>query len=242
MLFQDTGKETSDDKKDDSSADKKKDVDKTSATDKSKDTFKADNTSKKNTAGTSSSVKKVTVGKGVISTVKATSFNRIKITWKKASNAGKYQIFAKAGKGKYKKIATVAGTSYIHKKLKTGTKYSYYIRPFTTVNKKTVYGVKSKVKSATPVLGKVSSLKVKAKAKKKALVTFKKVSGANGYKISYRLGKKGKWKTVSAKKGSVTLKKLKSRKTVYVRVAVYRTVSGKKVFGKYSNIKSVKVK
>ena len=55
--------------------------------------------------------------------------NSITVVWKKMNGAGSYTIFAnKCGKGnKYKKIKTVTGTKYVHKKLKKGTYYKFII-------------------------------------------------------------------------------------------------------------------
>ena len=49
-------------------------------------------------------------------------------------------------------------------------------------------------------------------------------------------------KTVTAGKnaGSKKVKKLKSRKTYYMKIRAYKSVNGKKLFGKWSNKKTVK--
>lgn len=82
---------------------------------------------------------------------------------------------------------------------------------------------------------------------KKLKVTWKKVTGASGYQIVIATNKKftsGK-KTITVKNGkttSKTISKLKKKKTYYVKVRVYKTLNGKKVCGKYSNIKKVTIK
>ena len=74
---------------------------------------------------------------------------------------------------------------------------------------------------------KIIKLTVKSKAKKKITVTWKKVSKANGYQIQVSTNKKFKkskiilTKTTSKKK--ITIKKLKSKKTYFVRVRAYAT-------------------
>lgn len=85
--------------------------------------------------------------------------------------------------------------------------------------------------------------KVKAKAgKKKATVTYGKTTGVTTYKVYYKLKKKGaKYKlakTTTSRK--VTIKKLKSKKTYYVKVRAYKNINGTNVYTKYS--KTVKVK
>ena len=80
---------------------------------------------------------------------------------------------------------------------------------------------------------------------KKATVTWKKVSGANGYQVTYSLKKnfkKAKSVTVAATKAKVTLKKLKKGKTYYVKVRAFKVVEGNKYYGAYSKKLKVKVK
>lgn len=73
---------------------------------------------------------------------------------------------------------------------------------------------------------------------------YKKVSGAEGYEISYSTDKKFKKSVMkkTTKKTSFALTKLKKGKTYYVRVRAYKTDStGKKVYGTYTPAKKVKV-
>lgn len=84
-------------------------------------------------------------------------------------------------------------------------------------------------------------------AKKKIIVKWKKQDKKiKGYQIQYSTDKKFiakvKTKTVSKKKTSITLKKLKSKKTYYVRVRTYQNASGGKCYSAWSAKKKVKVK
>ncbi|MBR4759222.1 MAG: fibronectin type III domain-containing protein, partial [Lachnospiraceae bacterium] len=83
-------------------------------------------------------------------------------------------------------------------------------------------------------------------SKKKAIaLKWKKISGAKGYEIQYSTKKnfKKNSKTKTTKKVKYTIKSLKKKKTYYVRVRAYKTdVAGKKVYGKWSKVKKVKVK
>ena len=86
---------------------------------------------------------------------------------------------------------------------------------------------------------------VKSSAKKTAAVKWKKVSGMSGYDVEYATDKnftKNLKKTDAKKKTSVTLKKLKSKKTYYVRLCGYKNIDGVKVHSAYGKVKSVKVK
>ena len=93
--------------------------------------------------------------------------------------------------------------------------------------------------------GQVKGLKLKA-GKKKVTVTYKKVSGATSYRVTYSTSKKfKKAKTVTVKSGKTvkkTISKLKSKKTYYVKVCAVKKVKGKNYTGKWSAAKCVKVK
>ena len=73
----------------------------------------------------------------------------------------------------------------------------------------------------------------------------KKVSGADGYQITYATNSKftkGKM-NADMKSTSKTISKLKKGKTYYIKVRAYKKDSmGKKMYGKYSSVKSVKIK
>ena len=96
------------------------------------------------------------------------------------------------------------------------------------------------------VPGKVSIKGAKNSGKSAVTVSWKKVSGATGYEI-YRSTRKSsgykKVKTIS-KGSTLSYKntKLKKGKTYYYKVRAYKKVNGKKVYGSYSSVKSVKVR
>ncbi|MGI6032280.1 MAG: Ig-like domain-containing protein [Coriobacteriales bacterium] len=92
---------------------------------------------------------------------------------------------------------------------------------------------------------KVTLVKSKTKSKKKGqiTVTWKKVTGATGYKVSYKVGKKTKTKTVKGYKHTKkVLKKLKKGKKYTVKVRAYTKSGGKTYYGAWSKAKKVKVK
>ncbi len=78
-------------------------------------------------------------------------------------------------------------------------------------------------------------------------IKWKKVKSAKGYEVQYALDKKFKKNTKtkyvkSAKKTSLSIKKLKKDKTFYVRVRAYALDGNKKVYGKWSSKKKIKIK
>lgn len=83
-------------------------------------------------------------------------------------------------------------------------------------------------------------------SKHTAVLKWKKVSNATGYKI-YRADKKnGEYlliKTVKgAKKLKYTDKKVKKGRTYYYKVVPYKTANNSTIYGKFSSIKKIKVK
>ena len=94
--------------------------------------------------------------------------------------------------------------------------------------------------SAAPTVkvAKVKSISVKKKGAGKALVSWKKASGAVKYELLYSTSKNFKKgvKKITLKKTSVTIKKLKKGKVYYFKV---RGINGQ-VSGKYSAVKKIK--
>lgn len=99
-------------------------------------------------------------------------------------------------------------------------------------------------KPAVSVAG-VKAKKAVSKKAKKAVITWKKASGVDGYQVTYSLKKnfkKAKSVNVSAKKAKVTLKKLKRGKRYFVKVRAYRNVEGARYYGGYSKTLKVTVR
>ena len=85
-------------------------------------------------------------------------------------------------------------------------------------------------------------------SKKKSLVVYwNKIADVSGYQIQVATDKKFKKNknTVTVAKQNAskkTVKKLKANKKYYVRVRTYKVVNGKKSYGKWSKVKTVKTK
>ena len=101
---------------------------------------------------------------------------------------------------------------------------------------------------AVKKLGKVNLKSVSSARKKHAIkASWNKKSGANGYQIYYSRNKN--FKNLSAKKivkggkkTSYVGKNFTKGKKYYVKVRAYKNVNGRKVYGKWSNVKTVKCK
>ena len=93
------------------------------------------------------------------------------------------------------------------------------------------------------LLSKVVLKAPKNKKGKKIVASWSAVKGAKGYQVQYAASRNFKKKSsVSTKKTTYTIKKLKKNKVYYVRVRAYDTNGAEKAYGAWSKIKKVKVK
>jgi hypothetical protein len=97
--------------------------------------------------------------------------------------------------------------------------------------------------AATTALGKASISKMASDTGKKLTVSWDAVSGAKGYIVTYATNKKFTKgvKTKTVKKNTVTLKKLKSKPTYYIKVKAYTGQGSSKVYGEESAVRYIKL-
>ncbi|RDU22154.1 hypothetical protein [Anaerosacchariphilus polymeriproducens] len=189
-----------------------------------------------------------TPGRVSINKAYSTAYNKIKIKWKKASGASGYYIYQSTSpKGKYKHVKTVSGgssTSGSVSGLKTGKTYYFKVRAYKVISGAKCFGSYSGAKSARPMPSKTSIIKRTAADYRSIKLTWKKVSGASGYKIYRSTKKTGSYKMIktvtSGNRTSYTNKKLTTGKTYYYKIKAYRTVGSKKYYSKYSSVVSKK--
>ena len=118
------------------------------------------------------------------------------------------------------------------------TKQSTVTPSITSGNKSVTAKVSNK-----KTLPKVNLRVSKHKKGRKLVVRWNAVKGVKGYQLQYALNKKfKKKKSIQTKKTKYTIKKLKKKKTYYIRVRVYKMNGKKKVYGKWSTVKKVKIK
>lgn len=98
--------------------------------------------------GFSSTLKTATVPAKPSLKVSKTGTQKVKITWKKTSRCDGVEIYMKAGRKKYKKIASKSKSASSLKKsgLKKGTAYQFRMRRYKRVGSKKIYSSYSSVK------------------------------------------------------------------------------------------------
>ena len=177
--------------------------------------------------------------KVILSTVKSIDHNAIKISWKKANNAKKYQVWRATSKnGKYKLIKTTTAKTFTNKKLITGKKYYYKVRAINGTKK----GNFSTKKYAIPTLKQTVGIKLTS-TENTVKITWSKVNGAKGYQIYRSSTKNGAYKKViTTSKLTSSNKKLTASKDYYYKIRAYKKIDGKFKYGKFSTVKYIKTK
>ena len=121
-----------------------------------------------------------------------------------------------------------------------------YVNKITTITQSNAADCNLYAKWEKVTVKKATLKSVKNVKGKKAQISIKKLSGVKGYEISYSTSAKfvkGKTKTKHITKTSYMLSKLKKNKKYYVRIRAYKLDSmGRKVYGKYSNVKKLTIK
>lgn len=164
----------------------------------------------------------------------------IKLSWKKAAIANRYKVAYKKNKAKRWSYKMVKKNQIKITKLSKKSRIAIKIAPVKVIGKKTVMGKYSKVNYYH-----MSNVKIKKliAEKKKIRVILKKFTGITGYQIAYSQKaslKNARYKTV--RKNKIALRGLKAKKKYYVKVRSYKKIAGKKYFGGWSKIKTIKVK
>ena len=162
----------------------------------------------------------------------------VKLTWSSASVTG-YQVYRKTETGlwkKYKTISSKSTTSLSNTGLELGTKYSYKIRGYYKTDSKTYYGAFTSAKSVRPALPAVIGLELTSITNTTAILTWDKVSGAQGYQVyDYASGSAVKLPTVKTNKAYIDI----SDGGVYkikIRAYTKATKSGETAKGTFSEV------
>lgn len=173
------------------------------------------------------------------SSVKAvqSAAQKVTVTWKAVAGASSYDVLrSEKENGTYVKTGSSTKTSYVDKKVKAGKKYYYKVL---------VTGGRNQSTSAKVTLMKAPAIKINS-VKKVLVISWKKDTAADGYKVYAATKKNGKYKSVASVKGNkkikTTVKKLKRGKKYYVKVAAYKKNGKKTVIGKASAVKKVTIK
>lgn len=179
-------------------------------------------------------------GKVPLSSIKATAFNKIQISWKKTSNATHYRIYYKIPGGSWKLITTVGAdkTSYIHKSsakypIRVGQNYTYTVRAYNSKTKRLgSYDSQGLTARTLPSIVYLKDLQLNED--NTVTVSWRKAYGANTYRIYRKTASSPKWKLIGTSKSTVysytDMNPVKGEENIYT-VRFYN--SNTKAAGKY---------
>ena len=180
----------------------------------------------------------IELGKVTSFKARSTSYSTIKLTWKRVPGASGYVIYRSLSDADdYKKLKTInsgSTTSYSNTKLPLGESYRYKICAYREIDGQKEYGALSKsiLKKVRPATPAISS--VKRAAYDSLKISWKKISGADGYRVYRSTSANGEYKKIKTLKGgsklSYTDDGLKCGKKYYYKVRAYRTSKLKKTF------------
>mgnify|MGYP004585523793 CR=1 FL=1 len=192
--------------------------------------------------GTIQTVEAATVktpGTVKLNKISAPAYNKIKISWKKASNATKYYVYyRKSGTKKWKKIANVksSATSYTHTAsykypLTVGQKYDYTVKAYNSKSKKsgkyntkglTVKTVPNAITNFTPLVLSNNTVQL----------TWTRSMGADKYVVYRKASATADWQKLATLNGTYYVDKAPVvNQESYYMVKPY--VSKYKVYGKF---------
>lgn len=175
--------------------------------------------------------------------VSARAEKSITLSWYRIADCESYTVYQYDSALKdYKLVGKTDGNTDSLKisNLKQGVSYKFTV----CANKENRQCEPSDAFSAVTVPKKVSNKSAKSKKSRRINYSFKKVS-ATGYQYQWSTHKnfKSNFLTKNTKSTKITIKTAQSRRRYYVRVRAYKTEpGGKKIYGKWSNVKSVRVK
>lgn len=173
------------------------------------------------------------------------SLETASVKWTKAEGVKGYKVEYSTSKKfskKTTKSTTIKKSSTVKatlKKLKPGKTYYVRVRSYSSLNGTTHYGEWSKtVKFKTAYNTAADSVKVKSTTYNSATISWKKVSGASGYQVERKDGKK--WvsvnSSVSKSSSSYTIKSLSAVTKYTFRIRPYKKLSGKVYGGEWTTV------
>lgn len=174
----------------------------------------------------------------------------ITLTWDKQTASNGYEVYRyDSGKKKYVLYKTITSGNTNTCKitgLTSNKKYTFKIRAYKLVDGKKSYASYGSSVSQYTSVKKPTLKSATSPSTKRIKMTWSKVSGATGYQVMWStysdFSQNYLTKSVSSKYLSKTITTAKSKKTYYVKVRAYRTISGKKIYSPWSSKKTLKTK
>lgn len=167
-----------------------------------------------------------------------TDATTVKLTWNSISKGAEYKIYRSMSEnGQYSVISTTKDTQYVDSGLDKNSKYYYKICATYNTGSTDIDGIESAIVVGN-LNGKSDAPKIKSVGSwgsNTIKVTWKKVSGAVGYRIYRKTSANGKFKILTTVKNvsSYIDKKAVGGKTYFYTVQAYTKDGSKTVWGDY---------
>ena len=178
--------------------------------------------------------------------IKTQSESSITLQWSKnAENITAYKVYMfDYSKGVWEYFGKTKETKLEVTGLSSGTIYKFKVRAYKNVDGIQYFGGFTPYLKATtkPVTAKITSI---TSENGKAVLKWKKISNASGYKIYMSTSENGKYERIRTLSDINTVKYSKSLekgKTYYFKMRAYKTVNGEDVFGAYSDVVKITIK
>lgn len=178
-------------------------------------------------------------GTVTMESVASDGYNAVKVTWKKADKADKYQLYnATAKNGTYSLVKTTKSTTYVCRGLQTGKTYYFKVRGVNSEGN----GAYSAIMSAAPKLS-APKIKTLSASINSVQVSWSRVNGASGYQLYRSATEDGTYTRVkTTDRLTHKNKSLSINKKYYYKVRAYRLVGDKKKYSAFSPVKNVTTK
>ena len=147
--------------------------------------------------------------------------DHIEVSWKTVKGAAGYNVYRRTKNGAYTLIGSASTNKYMDKDVKVGEKYTYAVAAKSAngiVGSYKKAGISCNMVPGTPLFRSVNSDRAG-----RATVTWKKVTGADGYKIYLRSGSGNYWLagTVGKNRTNFSKSNLKSGTVVTFMIKAY---------------------
>ena len=178
----------------------------------------------------------------------ASTETSVTLTWPLEEKADfGYRIFVKAGERYIKVGETAPGENLFELKeirgeeLKPGTSYTVKVAALGRNGRRKKVISYRMIRTATmPETPEI--IFAKRRKGKKAVISWEALPDISGYELQVRRGAAGEFKTVAyfgKNKTKTILKRLRQKKSYEIRIRAYKTVTGGRVYGEWSKIKSI---
>jgi len=165
----------------------------------------------------------------------------INLDWEEMGYVDGFEIYYSiSDNNNYKKLSDTAKRSYSHTNLVVGQTYYYKVRAYKVINGKTYYSDYTNAVSCKLTVPQPTNLNIKKINKTSIKASWTKAIGVDGYEVWYSLSKEGIYQKVDSVTGtSYTHIKLEIGRSYYYKIRSYKTISGKKCYSDYTNVKSL---